>query len=416
MLQKLILDGVGPAKHLEVEFAERLNLITGDNGLGKSFLLDVAWWALTGGWPSRDRTAMPRKDAATSNLEFANRGRDPARFVFNHSAQVWENDSPRGVTSSPGPVIYAQSDGGFAVWDPARNGPSAGASPLAPFVFDSKEVWRGLADDGRTRCNGLYRDWASWQREKGEAFSQLQRALRVLSPPGEVLTPGRLLRISVDDVLDYPSLQMPYGVEVALLHASAAMRRIVAFSYLLVWTWQEHLRASNLLRWTPTRDICLLIDEVDAHLHPSWQRRILPALLSVVAEMTQSKTPPAVQIIATTHSPLVCGSIESEDPASSKLLDMDLDEELGVRLESVPLEKRGAGENWLRSRHFDMKTTLPENAEAEILRADALLNRESGVTKQAFAKQTKALAECLDEFNPYWVRWTEIGKKRGWLK
>ncbi|WP_218969708.1 hypothetical protein, partial [Candidatus Synechococcus spongiarum] len=31
--------------------APRLNLSIGDNGLGKSFLLDVAWWALTRKWP-----------------------------------------------------------------------------------------------------------------------------------------------------------------------------------------------------------------------------------------------------------------------------------------------------------------------------------------------------------------------------
>ena len=36
-----------------MELAPRLNLITGDNGLGKSFLLDVAWWALTRKWPQR---------------------------------------------------------------------------------------------------------------------------------------------------------------------------------------------------------------------------------------------------------------------------------------------------------------------------------------------------------------------------
>jgi len=417
VLQKLILDGVGPAKHLEVEFAERLNLITGDNGLGKSFLLDVAWWALTGGWPSRDRTAVPRRDADKSELYFAIRGgRDPAIFRFNHSAQIWELPWPRGVPSSPGPVVYAQVDGGFAVWDPARNGSSAGTNPLAPFVFDPKQVWRGLEVERTTRCNGLYRDWASWQREKGEAFLQLQRALKRLSPPGELLTPGPLQRISVDDSLDYPTLQMPYGVAVSLVHASAAIRRILAFAYLLVWTWQEHLRASELLRWDTARSVCLLIDEVDAHLHPSWQRKILPALLDVVAEMTGMEKPPSVQVIATTHSPLVCGSIENENPERNQLLDMDLDAKQGVRLEPVPIEKRGASENWLTSRHFDMKTTLPEKAEAEILRAADLVDRENALTKREFDKQTKALARYLDEFDPYWVRWRAIGEKRGWVK
>lgn len=40
----------------------------------------------------------------------------------------------------------------------------------------------------------------------------------------------------------------------------------------------------------------VLIDEIDQHLHPKWQRRILPAL---------AKTFPNVQFIVTTHSPQV---------------------------------------------------------------------------------------------------------------
>ena len=44
MLEHVELDNVGPAARMTVEFAPRVNLITGDNGLGKSFLLDTAWW------------------------------------------------------------------------------------------------------------------------------------------------------------------------------------------------------------------------------------------------------------------------------------------------------------------------------------------------------------------------------------
>lgn len=52
MLERLELKDVGPAPHLEIDLAPRLNLITGDNGLGKTFLLDVARWALTRTWAS----------------------------------------------------------------------------------------------------------------------------------------------------------------------------------------------------------------------------------------------------------------------------------------------------------------------------------------------------------------------------
>lgn len=70
MLSKLTLEGVGPAKRLDVEFSERLNLITGDNGLGKSFLLDVAWWALTGTRPRLLPRAGARKAGVGASIQF----------------------------------------------------------------------------------------------------------------------------------------------------------------------------------------------------------------------------------------------------------------------------------------------------------------------------------------------------------
>jgi len=58
MLRSLNLEDLGPAPRVDIEFSDRLNVFTGDNGLGKSFLLDIAFWAVTGSWPG-DRMAMP---------------------------------------------------------------------------------------------------------------------------------------------------------------------------------------------------------------------------------------------------------------------------------------------------------------------------------------------------------------------
>jgi hypothetical protein len=44
----------------------------------------------------------------------------------------------------------------------------------------------------------------------------------------------------------------------------------------------------------------VLIDEIDLHLHPSWQRRCLPQLQSAF---------PNIQFIVTTHSPLILGGV-----------------------------------------------------------------------------------------------------------
>ncbi|MGH9853250.1 MAG: AAA family ATPase, partial [Blastocatellia bacterium] len=61
ILRLLTIQGVGPARTIIFEPAERLSLITGDNGLGKTFLLECAWWALTGNWAGP--AAYPRSDS-----------------------------------------------------------------------------------------------------------------------------------------------------------------------------------------------------------------------------------------------------------------------------------------------------------------------------------------------------------------
>ena len=48
-------------------------LLTGDNGLGKSFVLDIAWWALTRTW-SRGVMAAPRQDADESGIGYSYTG------------------------------------------------------------------------------------------------------------------------------------------------------------------------------------------------------------------------------------------------------------------------------------------------------------------------------------------------------
>lgn len=45
---------------MDFAFGERVNLITGDNGLGKSFVLDLAWWALTRSW-SEGKVMVPNQ-------------------------------------------------------------------------------------------------------------------------------------------------------------------------------------------------------------------------------------------------------------------------------------------------------------------------------------------------------------------
>lgn len=65
----------------------------------------------------------------------------------------------------------------------------------------------------------------------------------------------------------------------------------------------DFMMRQDLMQWDPRlngkRPGLLLLDEVETHLHPQWQRTLLPAL---------RKALPDVQIIVTSHSPFVISS------------------------------------------------------------------------------------------------------------
>jgi hypothetical protein len=61
MLKLLEVDGVGPVKDLAADFGKRINVLTGDNSLDKSFLLDSCFWTFTGTWPN-GRVALPERN------------------------------------------------------------------------------------------------------------------------------------------------------------------------------------------------------------------------------------------------------------------------------------------------------------------------------------------------------------------
>jgi AAA domain, putative AbiEii toxin, Type IV TA system len=396
MLEALRFKEVGPAAELSIELKPRMNFFVGDNGLGKSFLLDVAWWALTRSWARGP--VVPHLPPAKPEItyQYSKITREPYLYTstFDRETEEWSVKPSRPAI--PGLVIYAQVDGGFSVWDPARNYWKKDAPDRpASYLFTPVQIWEGNA-----HCEGLIRDWASWQREDGVAFDELRKVLRALSPsPDERLEPGELRKVSLDDPKRHPTLRMPYGQDVPLVHASAGMRRIVALAYLLVWTWQEHLAASTLRGNPPAREIIFLIDEVEAHLHPQWQRRIIPALLTVMGALTGDHDA-KVQLIVATHSPLVLASTES-------VFDSDEDAiwELDFMHESV-WQRHGDANAWLTSSIFDLEATGSIEAEHAVKEALALLRNRNRDPLEV-ARVDDLLRRSLGEVNRFWVRWSE---------
>ena len=129
----------------------------------------------------------------------------------------------------------------------------------------------------------------------------------------------------------------------------------------------------NILKHTPG---IVLIDELDVHLHPKWQRHVVDDL---------RKTFPAIQFICSSHSPQIIGELNAEQ---IRVLvdgdDFELERAKGLSSNQVLEELMGA-----KSRN--------ENTENSI-RSIARLIEDNQLDKAK--KQIESLAEVVGENDP----------------
>jgi hypothetical protein len=121
LLRSLSLEGVGPIDGLIFEPGERLNIIAGDNGLGKTFLLDCTWWAMSQNWAGKP--VHPRVDARWSHPRISyeigsSDEQEKMTAKYDWDLSLWDIAKKRNIL--PGLLIYARIDNSFAIWDPVK--------------------------------------------------------------------------------------------------------------------------------------------------------------------------------------------------------------------------------------------------------------------------------------------------------
>lgn len=422
MLEFLRLANVGPAPEMKMDLAPRLNIITGDNGLGKTLLLDCVWWALARTWPVTwaGKGVVPEKDEAT--IEWTERRGDSAVLVagqYDFANSFWKRSIERDPSTREGRhprsrqdgplLVYLRVDGGISVHDPLRVGherrlpfgQEIGGTTNA-FQFREADIWDGLEvrEDKRLRvCEGLVRDVVRWAVEaESKEFAQLAALVERLAGEELFRLTHRVGRVYADDARDFPFLEGPAG-EVPAAFAPAGLRRILGLAYLLVWTMREHRVAAGLKKRPQARSLVLLVDEVESHLHPKWQRTILPSLLRALGDDIQ------LQIIATTHSPLVLASAEPFfDADEDAWFDLDVERE-GVVLRKRPYVRQGEVGNWLASDAFDLKEPRSLEGERAIRAAQKVLSAERPTRAQIEAADNQLREAGLPDIDRFWVRW-----------
>jgi hypothetical protein len=188
------------------------------------------------------------------------------------------------------------------------------------------------------------------------------------------------------------------------------MQRIISLAYLITWAWHEHVEEARVSKEKPVKNLVFLMDEVENHLHPEWQRRILPALLKVLESLGDGMQ---VQMHVTTHSPLVLASLEPHwDDKRDQLFHFAL-KDRKVVLDSEELGRWGTASRWLKSRVFGLTADRSIEAERAMNDANAYMRGEEPTYFKTPEEVDKELERTLWDQDPFWARWmTFMGKTK----
>jgi hypothetical protein len=117
----------------------------------------------------------------------------------------------------------------------------------------------------------------------------------------------------------------------------------------------------------------VLVDEIDLHLHPNWQRNVIELV---------SKALPNMQFIFTTHSPIVAGSIAKENIF---LMEVDLTGASVVRQSEERIFGLSA-DQVLESQYFGLQST----------RAKSFLEEVRHLTEQSKSRDPSIALQLMD--------------------
>lgn len=337
-IKKIILKDIRGFRNLEFDLQRPdgsyagWTVFTGDNGSGKSTLLKAIAVALTGKdvaralQPSFHRWVREGAESTEVTIEleivpeqnidsYTEKGQTgykkpfPAKIILKHTGKETTSESPTNTKNT-------LADRGL--WTPDATGWfSCGYGPFRRVFGASPEATRLMVGRTTERFVTMFQEAASlyevdqWLRNlnhkslegKIEEKAQLELLLEILR---DDLMPNQITVDRVDS--DGLWLKDRNGLQLAWSEMSDGYRAALA----LLTDILRHMMNTYGLDGLTERDEqnkivvkrsgVVLIDEIDAHLHPEWQREI---------GFWLKRHFPNLQFLVTTHSPLIC---QAADP------------------------------------------------------------------------------------------------------
>ena len=352
VLKKLSLTDVGPFEGLELDFEPRWNILLGDNGVGKSSIIKAIAIAILGE-DSRayaHRIIKSGKPNSTITLET---GRN------TYTTKLFRRNGEAAVESIPSRAFEAE--GWLAIGFPplrtvswVRPKAAERETTARPTPEDLLPVLAGEADP---RLDKL-KQWivnVDYQikdaRSRKQDPQQYERLLADFFEVVTELTSDTKIKFKEVNAQTKEITVITDDGELPIEALSQGMTSLIGWVGILLQRMYEVYGTDEDPK---QRYALVLMDEIDAHLHPAWQQSLVRRL---------SKVFPKVQFIATTHSPLIVGGMKPE-----QIIRFARDEDHKVVTYKVEEEMTiGRADQILSSDLFGLESTFTLNEDLSVL-------------------------------------------------
>jgi predicted ATP-binding protein involved in virulence len=335
-IQQLTIKNFKKFRECRIEFDPHFNLFVGDNAAGKTSVLDALAIAIDSwflGMRTGERAGgidgdhvhllpFPQPDSTTFEKQF------PARIEVKGLVQGQPVEWARELLREGGKTTTGQTKEIVSLAEQADQAVREGGEIVLPLLcsYGAERLWYESFHRSKqkkkedttprrpSRFDG-YRDTNSFHIEEtaliawmqAEFLASRQRGTPTLAWTAlkdaillcveyttDVFFDDRLNEfiVRMDGLGDQLFSNLSDGQRIMLTLIGDLVRRIVMLN--------PHLGDRALLE-TPG---VVLIDELDLHLHPKWQRRVIHDL---------KKTFPCLQFVATTHSPQLVGEARPDE-------------------------------------------------------------------------------------------------------
>lgn len=301
--------GVGPIKNLELNFDSQFNIICGQNGIGKTTILDCLAQSFGLENTSIKRNAEIEKGNWNINISIngINQERSFNITAFHPNENRYQ---AQGFYENSNDIVVFKTHRDI----PYQHLNSLNTDPQKElFHFASETMEGSLPYD----LKNWFVNRHLWSAHENHLDEQQIKNIILARECFSILNPNisftRVIPSSNDIMLNTPN------GEIYFEYLSSGYKSCIA---VLIGLIKEiEFRYNNPSKFIKDFDGIVFIDEIDLHLHPEWQAKIYEALKIIL---------PNAQVFTSTHSPHIIQVADAKE-----IIPLTLDEANEVKLNQI---------------------------------------------------------------------------------